>query len=365
MNLATTQSMLHIRLRLRRSDFILDVNDTLPNQGIIALFGPSGAGKTTLLRCLAGLEPFAEGVLSLNGTVWQDQARAVFVPPHQREIGMVFQEARLFDHLTTRDNLEYGLRRTPEGQRRLPLQEVITALQLEPLLNRTPRQLSGGERQRIALGRTLLASPQLLLLDEPFSALDRKLKDAIMPFLAQLPERLNIPILYVSHTLDEIIRLADYLLLLEKGTISGLGRLSDMFQRLDLSLAQRDDAGAVLEAEIGSHDDHYHLTILEFAGQRLIVSRLPYPVGKHLRLHVQARDVSLTLQAPTDTTILNILPCSINALAPAGNPAQALIKLEVGGQTMLARVTRKSCDQLDLRPGITVYAQIKSVALVT
>lgn len=364
MNGVATRAMLHMQLRLRRGDFVLDVNDTLPHTGIIAVFGPSGAGKTSLLRCLAGLEPVAAGVLSMNDTTWQDQARRLFVPPHQRGIGMVFQEARLFDHLTTRDNLEYGLRRTPATQRRLTPEEVITALHLEPLLKRAPQQLSGGERQRIALGRALLASPQLLLLDEPLSALDRALKDAILPFLAQLPGRLGMPIIYVSHTLDEVIRLADHLLLLEDGRISSHGPLADMFQRLDLSLAQRDDAGAVLEAEVAAHDDHYHLSTLAFADRYLTVSRLAYAIGTRLRLHIQARDVSLTLQPPADTTILNILPCTIDALASARSPAQSLIKLETAGQVLLARVTRKSCEQLDLRPGMKVYAQIKSVALV-
>ncbi len=364
MNGVATQAMLHMQLRLRRGNFVLDVNDTLPHTGIIALFGPSGAGKTSLLRCLAGLEPTAEGVLSLNHTTWQDQTRKLFVPPHQRGIGMVFQEARLFDHLTTRGNLEYGLRRAPAAQHRLTLEEVVTALHLEPLLKHAPQQLSGGEAQRVALGRTLLASPQLLLLDEPLSALDRTLKDAILPFLAQLPRRLGIPIIYVSHTLDEVIRLADHLLLLEDGRISSHGPLADMFQRLDLSLAQRDDAGAVLEAEVGAHDDHYHLTTLGFAGQQLTVSRLAYAIGTRLRLQIKARDVSLTLQPPADTTILNILPCTISALASARSPAQTLIKLETAGQVLLARVTRKSCEQLDLKPGMKVYAQIKSVVLV-
>lgn len=364
MNSAATPATLHMRLRLRRGDFVLDVNDILPDTGTIALFGPSGAGKTSLLRCLAGLEPAAEGVLSLNTTTWQDQSRKLFVPPHQRGIGMMFQEARLFDHLTAQGNLEYGLRRTPAAQRRLTLEEIVTALHLGPLLNRAPQRLSGGERQRIALGRTLLASPRLLLLDEPLAALDRSLKNSIMQFLAQLPGRLGIPIIYVSHTLDEVIRLADHLLLLEAGRISGHGRLTDMFRRLDLSLAQRDDAGAVLEAQIGAHDDHYHLSTLSFAGRRLTVSRLPYPIGTRLRLHIQARDVSLTLQPPTDTTILNILPCAVSALASARSPAHALIELDVAGQALLARVTRKSCDQLGLRPGLAVYAQIKSVALV-
>lgn len=364
MNKTTTPLSLHIRLRLERGSFCLDINDTLPTTGITAVFGPSGAGKTTLLRCLAGLETSAEGTLTRGAVTWQDHTRKLFVPSHQRGVGMVFQESRLFDHMSVRANLEYGFRRTPAEQRRIAFQEVAAALHLDPLLDRTPAQLSGGERQQVALGRTLLASPQLLLLDEPLSAMDRALKDAIMQFLVQLPKRMGIPILYVSHTLEEVIRLADNLLLLEEGKVSGHGRLVDMFRRLDSSLALRDDAGAVLEAKILAHDDHYHLSTLDFAHQHLFVSRLAEPIGTILRLHIQARDVSLTLHPPADSTILNILPCTITALASGRIPAQKLIKLDVAGQALLARITRKSCDQLGLKPGLKVYAQIKSVALV-
>ena len=364
MTASTMQAALQMRFRLRRGDFTLDVQETLPAAGVIALFGPSGSGKTTLLRCLAGLERSAEGFLSLGTTGWQDESRKLFVPPHQRGVGMVFQEPRLFDHLTAQGNLEYGLRRTPAAERRLGLAEVVSALDLTPLLDRAPRQLSGGERQRVALGRALLSSPRLLLLDEPLSALDRTRKNAVLHFLAQLPARWGIPIVYVSHTLDEVIQLADYLTVLEGGRIAGHGRLTEMFQRLDLPLAHRDDAGAVLEAAVSAHDDHYHLTRLSLADQRLTVSRLARHVGEKLRLHIHARDVSLTLHPPADTTILNILPCRIKDIAAADNPAQVLIRLETAGQTLLARVTRKSCDQLALRTGLTVYAQVKSVALV-
>jgi molybdate transport system ATP-binding protein len=262
------------------------------------------------------------------------------------------------------DNLRYGLRRTPVAQRRLEFEEIVSLLDLSSLLNRSPHLLSGGERQRVALGRALLASPQLLLLDEPLAALDRDRKRTILSFLAHLPGRFGIPLIYVSHTLDDVIQLADYLILLEAGRISSHGPVADMFKRLDLSLAQRDDAGAVLEAVVSEHDEHYHLTHLGIAEQRMTVSSLPRQAGEKLRLHIQARDVSLTLRRPTDTTILNVLPCRIDTIAAADNPAQVLVRLECAGQSLLARVTRKSCDQLDLRQGMSVYAQVKSVALV-
>jgi molybdate transport system ATP-binding protein len=363
MSAAAASSPLQIRLRLQRGALALAVDEQFPAAGIIALHGPSGAGKTSLLRCIAGLERHSEGLLCYGTDTWQDEAQGVFIPSHRRRVGMVFQEARLFDHLSVRDNLQYGLRRTPQEERWLSFEEVVDNLDLTALLKRTPELLSGGERQRVALGRALLAGPRLLLLDEPLSGLDRARKSTILAFLAQLPGRFGIPMLYVSHTLDEVIQLADYLVLLEAGRVSGHGPLADMLKRLDLSLAQRDDAGAVLEAEVSGHDDHYHLTRLHFAGQGLTVSRLQRPAGTKVRLHIHARDVSLTLHPPSDTTILNIVPCRINAIAAADNPAQVLLSLESAGQSLLARVTRKSCDQLGLRPGLTVYAQIKSVAL--
>jgi len=354
---------MNLRLRIWRGDFALTVEESFPAAGIIALFGPSGAGKTTLLRCLAGLERAAEGLLSLGSVTWQDEARRLFVPPHRRRVGMVFQEPRLFDHLNARANLEYGLKLTPVAEQGLSFDEVVTALDLAALLDRMPHQLSGGERQRVALGRALLTCPQLLLLDEPFAPLDRARKDAILIFLAQLPARFGMPIIFVSHTLDDVIQLADYLILQEAGRISGHGPLTEMLKRLDLSLAQRDDAGTVIEAAVTSHDDHYHLTTVSFTGRYLNISRLARPIGEKLRLHIHARDVSLTLHAPAGTTILNVLPCRITAIAPADNPAQVLVMLESAGQALLARVTRKSRDQLGLSPGLTVYAQVKSVAL--
>lgn len=365
MNAAAPASTLLLRLNLQRGDFALAVDETLPADGIIALHGPSGAGKTSLLRCIAGLERATGGLLSHGGDTWQDSERGSFIAPHQRRVGVVFQEARLFDHLTVRGNLQYGLRRTPTAERRIGFEEVVAALDLSLLLDRDPEQLSGGERQRVALGRALLTSPRLLLLDEPLSALDRSRKGAILTVLSQVPARFGIPLIYVSHTLDEIIQLADYLVLLEGGRIAGHGPLAKMLGRLDLPLARRDDAGAVLEAVVSAHDERYHLTHLRLADQLLAVSRLSRQAGERLRLHIHARDVSLTLSAPTDTTILNVLPCRITAIAAADNPAQTLIGLESGGQTLLARITRKSCDQLGLKPGITVYAQIKSVALTT
>lgn len=359
-----TATGLRIALQLQRGPFNLAAEASLPSGRIIALFGPSGAGKTTLLRCLAGLECAAPGVVALDDMQWQDTNRGLFLPPHSRNTGFQFQEPRLFDHLTVKENLQYGLRRIPASERHIDLEEVAATLELTELLERMPAQLSGGERQRSALGRALLASPRLLLLDEPFSALDRARKSATLAFLATLPRRYNMTIILVSHTLEDVVQIADHLVLLEQGKISGHGPLTTMLQRLDLSLAQREDAGAVIEATVEEHDDHYQLTTLRFADRQLIVSRLPHHRGEKVRLHIHARDISLSLQPPTATTILNSLPCRIQAIAAAQNPAQRLLSLEVADQILLARITRKSCDHLGLAPGMPAYAQIKSVALV-
>jgi molybdate transport system ATP-binding protein len=354
-------SALQLGLHVRRGTFTLAVDEQLPTEGIVALSGPSGAGKTTLLRALAGLERFAGGRVAYAGETWQDER--TFVPPHRRGVGMVFQEARLFEHLTVADNLRYGLRRTPKAERRLDWAEVVETLDLSALLDQYPARLSGGEHQRVALGRALLAGPRLLLLDEPLSALDHARRTSILPFLARLPRRYRLPLVYVSHNLEELIQLGDHLVLLEGGRISGQGPLSEMLRRLDLSLGRREDAGVVVTAKIAGHDDRYHLTQLRFGDRRLSVSRLARPAGTPVRLHIHARDVSLTLQPPAATTILNLLPCRIIEIAPADDPAQVLIGLESAGQALLARITLKSCEQLGLRPGMSAYAQIKSVAL--
>jgi len=354
-------TILDLRLRTQRGAFELVVDERLPATGIIAVSGPSGAGKTLLLRAIAGLEPCHGGRVAYGDDIWQDTQACL--PPHRRNVGMVFQEARLFEHLPVEANLRYGLRRTPLRERRLNWDEIVATLDLAPLLRHAPARLSGGERQRVALGRALLAGPRLLLLDEPLSALDRSRKEPLLTFLAGLPSRYGMPLIYVSHQVEELIQLGDHLVLLEDGRVSGHGPLGAMLRRLDLSLARREDAGAMVMAVIDSHDEPYHLTRLRVADQHLTVSRVARPVGTPLRLQIHARDVSLTLEPPTATTILNVLPCHITELAASDNPAQVLVGLESNGGALLARVTRKSCDQLRLRSGLAVYAQIKSVAL--
>jgi molybdate transport system ATP-binding protein len=349
------------RFRVGRGDFSLDVDLELPPAGFTALFGPSGCGKTTLLRTLAGLERVAGGCLRFGDETWQDGSH--FIPTHRRPIGYVFQEASLFDHLDVLGNLEYGARRARRGGGRVTLEEVIEWLGIGDLLQRAPASLSGGERQRVAIARALAVRPDLLLMDEPLASLDLERKREILPYLESLHRALRIPVIYVSHQPEEVSRLADHMVLMDAGRVIASGPVPAMFTRLDLPLAHGFDAAAVIEARVTGHDESFHLTHLDFPGGRLTTAREDLPTGSTVRLRVAARDVSLTLEPQSGTSILNILPARIDALAPEGR-SQETVRLAVGDTPLLARVTRKSVALLDLRPGKRVYAQVKSIAVL-
>ncbi len=349
------------RLKIVKQGFTLSVDLELPGRGITGVFGPSGCGKTTLLRALAGLERGDEGYLRVGDSVWQD--RQTFVPPHRRAVGYVFQEASLFAHLNVANNLRFGLKRLRPDERKIPLDDVIGLLGIGHLLDRHPAELSGGERQRIAIARALAASPRLLLMDEPLSALDLKRKHEIMPYLESLHEELEIPVIYVSHSPGEVARLADQLVLLDGGEVLASGRTIEVFSRTDLPLAHTDKAAALIEAVVTAHDDAFDLTYLTFPGGRFTVTRRDLPIGQRVRLRVVARDVSLTLQHQSDTSILNIFPATIAEIVPQGT-AQVLVRLSANGTPILARLTRKSASTLGLVDGKQVYAQVKSVALL-
>jgi molybdate transport system ATP-binding protein len=354
-------STIEARLRVRLAPFTLDTTFEAPSQGVTALFGRSGSGKTTLLRCFAGLVR-SEGFLRVNGEIWQDSDAGVFLPTHRRPLGYVFQEKSLFAHLSVRKNLEYGLKRLPRAERRVRFDEAVTLLGVAALLSRTPQQLSGGQGQRVAIARALLASPRLLLMDEPLASLDLASKSEILPYLERLHAELSIPVIYVTHSPDEVSRLADHLVLLEHGRVQAAGRLRDLLTRLDLPLVH-EDATAIVEATVAAHDAHYHLTWVEFPGGRLTVPLAERVPGHRIRLRIHARDVSLTLEKNTRTSILNILPARVLEIA-AEDAAQLLVKLDLGGTVLLSRITRRSGDMLGLEPGLRVYAQLKSVALV-
>lgn len=351
------------RFRVDRGDFQLDVDLSLPGHGISALFGHSGSGKTTCLRAMAGLERTPHGYFAIGDTIWQDEARGRFVPPHQRALGVVFQEASLFPHLSVRQNMAFGEQRVPSSERRFALPEIADLLGLTALLERAPGQLSGGERQRVAIARALLAAPQILLMDEPLAALDLKRKLEILPYLERLHRELALPIIYVSHAPDEVARLADHLVLLDQGRVVASGPLNTVLSRIDLPAAFADDAGVVIEAGIAAHEAD-ELSRLEFPGGQIYVSRRHEAVGTLLRCRIHARDVSLALTPPLHSSILNCVSAIVVALAPTETPGHILVKLDVGGEPLLARITQRSASRLDIRPGLALRAQIKAVALL-
>ena len=353
---------IEVRFRISRSDaFTLDVDLRLPDRGVTAIFGPSGCGKTTLLRAIAGLEKPEVARFAIAGDIWQDEKTTL--PAHKRPIGYVFQEASLFPHLNARANIEFGMKRIPHGQRRFSIDDAVSLLGLDNLLDRKPAQLSGGERQRVAIARALAVSPRLLLMDEPLAALDLARKQEIMPYLETLARQLDIPILYVSHATGEVARLADQMVLLEKGRERATGSTSDIFTRLDLPLAHSDKAAALIDATVREHDDEFALTLLDFSGGRFAISKKDLPIGHRARLRVVARDVSITLARQQDTSILNIFPATVTDISEE-NASQVLVRLQVGETTLLSRITRKSAAALQLAPGRKVYAQVKTVALL-
>lgn len=343
--------------RYRQGEFTLDAALDVP-AGVTGLFGPSGCGKSTLLRCLAGLVR-AQGQCAVNGETWQDDSRKLFLPPHRRAVGLVFQDARLFDHLNILGNLRFAARRAGTQAQ---LDEFIELFDLSPLLQRRGITLSGGERQRVALARALLTRPRLLLLDEPLAALDGARKAEILPYLDRLQSQLQIPVLYVTHSLDEVIRLADRIALMEAGRISAAGPVHELMARLDLPLAQRLDASVLLPAQVEAHQGEHHLTALRLGTRQVWAPLLEVPVGDCVELRVQARDVSLTLDPPSRTSILNVLPATVAEIAPH-QPGQCIVRVSLDGLPLLAWIPERAARELELAPGAPVYAQIKSVSL--
>lgn len=354
---------IRLRLAVRHPGFALDLDLALPGRGITALFGPSGSGKTSCLRAIAGLDRVADGFIAIDGEVWQDENRRLFVPAHRRAIGYVFQEPSLFAHLSVRGNLDYGFRRAGKP-RAVDGAGIVDMLGIGALLDRRPDALSGGERQRVAIARALLSQPQLLLLDEPLASLDAARKAEILPYLARLHDTLAMPALYVSHALDEVAQLADHLVLLGGQHGAQSGPLPEMLARLDLATAFADDPGVVIDTTVGAHDDLDHLSRLDFSGGAIFVARRPEAVGQPLRYRIHARDVSLTLARPEATSILNLLPARVVAMTDTETPAHVLVRLQAGDTPLLARISRRSWNALQLAPGRAVWVQIKSAALL-
>jgi molybdate transport system ATP-binding protein len=353
------------RFGLDLGGFRLRAELDVPATGVVALFGPSGSGKTTLLRCIAGLERARDGFVQLGNQIWQDESRRLFVPPQRRAIGVVFQEPRLFPHLDVRANLLYGWRRTPAAERRLDPEHVSDVLGLDALLRRRPPKLSGGEAQRVAIGRALLASPQLLLLDEPLSSLDAARKREILPFIRRLHGAFGIPIVYVTHAIGEILQLASTVVLMQDGVVVATGRLGEVFARPDLrGMLAASAVGSVLDTTVVTHEPEFGLTRVDFRGSALEIPHRRLGPGEPLRVHVLPRDVTLQVEpAAGRSSALNVLPARVVDLTPDPEETWAVdVRLDAGSP-LLARITRKSAAALGLRPGVWVWAHVKAAAL--
>lgn len=345
--------------RSRRGGFVLDAAFAAPGAGVTAIFGPSGCGKTSVLRAVAGLDR-PEGRLEVAGAVWQEGAR--FLPPHRRPVGYVFQEPSLFPHLSVRGNLDYGRRRAGPGA--IGFDEAVGLLGLGPLLDRGPQALSGGERQRVAIGRALLSQPRLLLMDEPLAALDRFAREEILPYLERMFDELRLPVLYVSHDIAEVERLASHLVLMQAGRVVAEGPLAGLGTDPHLPLAGAPEAGVTLTGVMIGRDEGHDIARLAVPGAELLVPGLRGAPGSRHRLRIAAADVSLALGPPGESSILNILPARVAEIAADGPAAVVVLTLGAEGTRILARITRLSADRLRLAPGDAVHAQVKAVRLL-
>lgn len=366
-----------LRLKLTRpKGFCLDLDLRLPAQGITVLFGPSGSGKTTVLRCVAGLETADLAVVEIAGSCWQDSARGWSLPTWQRPLGYVFQEASLFDHLDVRDNLAFGHQRAQRVRGRVAadagpgsLEEAVQLLGIGHLLARRPHELSGGERQRVAIARALATQPRLLLLDEPLSALDAARRRDILPWLERLRDAWQVPMLYVTHSVDEMVRLADTLVLMDQGRAVACGPTAEVLRRTDVATAQGDEAAVLLQGEVTQRDLPWHLMQVRFAAGHLWLRDTGCEIGQTVRVRVMARDVSVALDKPQATSVQNLLPCTVReVVADPHQPSQVLVALACAGPdqdtTLLARITARAAHQLALAPGVSAWAQVKAAALV-
>jgi molybdate transport system ATP-binding protein len=343
-------SPLRARFRLAHESFVLDVEFEAA-RGVTALFGPSGSGKTTVLRCIAGLTRAPLGFVALEEECWQDETRRWFTPAHQRACGYVFQESSLFLHLSVRRNLEYGWRRVPAAARRVVFDDTVELLGVGPLLERMPMNLSGGERQRVAMARSLLTSPRLLLMDEPLASLDEARKGEVLYYIERLRDELRLPIVYVSHSIEEVVRLADIVVMMSNGKVSESG-----------PVAGRLPGGTVIDTRVAEHDLAWGLTRLQFSGGSLFAPDVDALVGERVRVRIRSRDVSLALSAPRDASFLNMLNGTVTSIG-GEQGASVDVQLDVAGTPLTARITRRSAAALGLAAGSPVVALIKSVAI--
>jgi molybdate transport system ATP-binding protein len=353
---------LDIALTKRLEHFTLDVafHSTAP---VLGLFGRSGSGKTTLVNCLAGIATPDRGRIVIDDTVLFDSEQGINLPPEGRRVGYVFQDALLFPHLSIEGNLQYGARLNKHAGALMPAQDIIRLLGLEKLLSRRPATLSGGEKQRVAIGRALLASPRLLLMDEPLASLDGERRHEILSYIEMLRDGLPIAIVFVSHAVSEVTRLADDMVLLSEGKMKACGPVQDVMGRLDLyPHTGRHEAGAVIESVVLAHDDDYELTQLAFDGGQIRMPRIAAPVGERIRLRIRARDVTLAITRPADISTANILEGTLVELAQSSGPFVEA-RVQIGAAQVIARITRHSVDMLGFAPGKLVFALIKAASI--
>ncbi|MGB0552470.1 MAG: molybdenum ABC transporter ATP-binding protein [Alphaproteobacteria bacterium] len=351
--------MIDIDVRKYLGDFRVDAKIEADSSGVIALFGRSGSGKTTLVNMIAGLIRPDAGRIVIDGETLFNSEKQINLAPERRRLGYVFQEDRLFPHMSVAANLRYGMKRYNS---KAQFHHIVDILGVQHLLDRQPTHLSGGEKQRVSIGRALLADPQLLLMDEPLASLDSSRKDEILPFIEELSSELNIPIIYVSHAMDEIIRLADMLVLMSDGEIAAVGSVEELTSRLDLRpMTGRYEAGSVINVVISKHDEAEGFTHLTFSGGTFLVPRIELPPGRKFRIRIRARDVSLALDNPQKISINNVFPGVIKELGTgSGDLIDVLID---AGAPIWARVSRSSVSRLELRPGKQVFTMIKAVAI--
>ncbi len=362
--------MIHLQIKILRSAFELNLELQLPGQGITAIFGPSGSGKTSLLRAVAGLEKNQQGRIQIGANIWQDTLQGICLPTWQRSLGYVFQESSLLPHLSVAENLNFGLKRALKSSNSVQteankaLQASIELLGIGSLLQRMPDELSGGERQRVAIARAIAMQPQLLLMDEPLASLDAARRQEIFPWLASLRDALKIPMLYVTHSAEEVTRLADHMVVLDKGQVKAQGPVNQVLTQVVNPVVVGEDAGALISGHIGALDAQWHLSRVDFEGGFVWMRDAGLTVGKAVRIRILARDVSLATSEPQNTSIQNQLRASIQSITPDPHPSQVMVVLKCGAEEVLARVTKRAVNELALQVGMPVWAQVKSVALV-
>jgi molybdate transport system ATP-binding protein len=353
--------MLDLQVIKKQGDFLIDISFIAPDIGVTALFGRSGAGKTSVVNMVAGLVRPDNGHIIVNGRTLFDAAKGIHVPPEKRRMGYIFQDGRMFPHLSVKSNLSYGMRLTPPSERHVALNDVVDLLGIGHLLHRRPAKLSGGEKQRVAIGRALLTSPTLLLMDEPLASLDRRRKAEVLPFLSRLCSELSTPILYVSHSLEEVLSLADTMMLMDDGRVAASGPIEDLMSRSDLQrFFGAEDLGTVIATTVDGHLEG--LTRLRFQGGVIWIPKVPAPTGSRVRVRIAARSVAIALHEPRETSVQNIFRGTVIAIA--NGPGDLLdVQMDIGCP-LTARITSRAMHTLALSPGKQVCALLKSVAVL-